>query len=388
MGHNKFSLQHYSALAGAFVGLAGSAHAGIVYTSIDPDTIVSDGFYDIDFDGDSSPEFRLVHSNLSLSYSGYALSSNNVILYGNQAIDYGFMPVGSNPYFVDDLNPSAAIGASASFSPNIYGTLAKVFSSSVSGSLNSSTQGGWVGKGGRYIGVSFELSGSTHYGWIRVGVEVDGGSFRVKGLAYEDVAGVSINAGDAGPIICDTPTGLSSTVLTSTSVQVDWAVAAGATQYKLFGRKAGTIPFQEIAESSNTHVLNSLISSTTYEWKVQARCPNGSGGFIESGESTLESFTTSAFRTSDVSRMSGAGVETPQIETTSRFTAFVTGKNLYFNANQLTSLVELVDISGKILHSWTAPETLNVRLQEHSGIMLLRVVWHDGEEETRKILVP
>jgi hypothetical protein len=98
-------------------------------------------------------------------------------------------------------------------------------------------------------------------------------------------------AGSGGGSSCNTPTGLTSSSVTSTSATVSWGTATGATsynlQYKVSTASTWTTKTGISTTSSN---LTGLTPGTTYNYQVQSVCSGGT----TSAYSTAASFTTTA----------------------------------------------------------------------------------------------
>ena len=55
---------------------------------------------------------------------------------------------------------------------------------------------GFQGKGDKYVGVRFKIGSGTHFGWLKVNVANNAGKITIKEVAYNKVAGETLNAGD------------------------------------------------------------------------------------------------------------------------------------------------------------------------------------------------
>lgn len=88
--------------------------------------------------------------------------------------------------------------------------------------------------------------------------------------------------------VCAVPTNPIATGITSTSVTVMWDAMPTATIYQIEGRKVGTPTFRAINTTAPTKTISILNTTTTYEWRVRARCADGT----TSAFSSLNSFTT------------------------------------------------------------------------------------------------
>ena len=89
---------------------------------------------------------------------------------------------------------------------------------------------------------------------------------------------------------CNTPVGLQTSDITSSSAVIDWALVSGAANYTVQARE-GNSQWQDINPpnwDSGPITFNGLSPSTNYQWRVRANCSNG----LQSSWSSPRSFTT------------------------------------------------------------------------------------------------
>ncbi len=99
------------------------------------------------------------------------------------------------------------------------------------------------------------------------------------------------SAGSGGGTTCNTPTGLASSSVTSSSATVSWNVATGAVSYNLQYKPSASSTWTTVNGITGTsYGLTGLAASTTYNYQVQSVC----AGSATSAYSTALSFTTSA----------------------------------------------------------------------------------------------
>lgn len=185
-------LNLYAATAGA-VAATGALNAQIVYTDINPDTIVHDTvIYDLDFDNNGQPELRFEAVSYMASTNMVYLATVNVMgdasnaiigsLYYNQyplpyAMNAGDSISATNPNWRDQT-----VNNGLQYMAILYG---------------STTYGNWHGANDKFLGVRFKIGADTHYGWVRLSVSSNPDTIIVKDYAYEAMPGVGLTADQA-----------------------------------------------------------------------------------------------------------------------------------------------------------------------------------------------
>lgn len=113
---------------------------------------------------------------------------------------------------------------------------------------------------------------------------------------YCDFHGAAGGVGMAGtitvtcaPPTCNTPTGVSSSMITSTSAKISWSAVAGATKYQIQYRPVGAPSWLKKNATTTSKNLTGLTPSTTYQYKVKTICAAGNSPF-----SITQTFTTTA----------------------------------------------------------------------------------------------
>lgn len=184
-------LNAYAAAAGT-LALAGAADAQIVYTDINPDTIVHDSLtYSLDFDNNSQPEliFSTVVSSSSssspahLAIVGVTGNPNNAILGSIYAANYPF------PFAMNNGDSISGTGTTWNAVPFNGGI------QYLGVTYGSTTYGNWVGVNDKYLGVRFNIGSNVHYGWVRLSVSANSDTIIIKDYAYEILPGVGLTAG-------------------------------------------------------------------------------------------------------------------------------------------------------------------------------------------------
>jgi trimeric autotransporter adhesin len=84
-------------------------------------------------------------------------------------------------------------------------------------------------------------------------------------------------------VTCNTPTGLSSSNITSSAATVSWSVVSGATNYTVEYKlnSASTWTTAAASTTSLTVNLTGLTASSLYDWRVRTNCSGGSSAFAQ-----------------------------------------------------------------------------------------------------------
>jgi hypothetical protein len=92
---------------------------------------------------------------------------------------------------------------------------------------------------------------------------------------------------------CATPTGLSSSSITSSGATISWT-STGATSYNIRFKPTASTTWSATTSTTNSKVLTGLSASTAYEFQVQGVCSGATSAYSTSG-----TFTTSAASCTD-----------------------------------------------------------------------------------------
>lgn len=84
------------------------------------------------------------------------------------------------------------------------------------------------------------------------------------------------------PVSCNTPSGLSSTNITTNSATLNWLAVSGAVSYNIQYRVVGNAIWTQTTTTTNSVSVSSLLPSSNYEWQVQTVCSGGSSTFSAS----------------------------------------------------------------------------------------------------------
>jgi len=91
-------------------------------------------------------------------------------------------------------------------------------------------------------------------------------------------------------IQCEFSASVTITNITNVSVDASWATAADAEQYLFEYRKVGAASFTvvRVTSGTSTKIIN-LVSSSTYEYRVQTNCPGSNSDYTEVKQFTTKS---------------------------------------------------------------------------------------------------
>lgn len=191
-------------------------------------------------------------------------------------------------FTLDECNPTACADPGGLSSSSITTSSATVSWSAVSGAnsydvdYKPTSSATWTnaatGTTATSVNIS-SLSSSTTYDW-RVRANCAAGSSNYVQAQFTTQAIAT----------CNTPTGLSSSSITSSGATVSWTAVSGATNYTVeYKTTAATTWTTAASAATATSVaISGLSASTTYDWRVRANCSSGSSAFAQA------QFTTSA----------------------------------------------------------------------------------------------
>jgi hypothetical protein len=196
-------LKAYSAMAGSFVAIAGTANGQAFYTDVDPDATFDENgtgyFIDLNNDGTNDFSIQFVQATgtsqgIPYSYRGVfakpyngasvAASTSNLRIY-DLALDAGEM-----------INAGLAWNNDAS---QTMGSL-KAYPSGGSAILQ---YGNFVSVEDKYLPLRFKISNVNHYGWARFDVSENLLSFTIKDFAYNTADNQGLFAGQGDPTSVD-----------------------------------------------------------------------------------------------------------------------------------------------------------------------------------------
>ena len=155
------------------------------------------------------------------------------------------------------------------------------------------------------------------------------------------------NYGSCTPSLCDVPTNLQENSITAGNARIEWKAAPNASSYQVQYRPQGTTSWQTRAGITiTTYPLSGLISNTTYEWQVRAKCING-----YDSDYTQETFATSPATCLPTSGITKGGATTTTID----FQWADSAPN-YELQYKITGTTEWQTISGITISEWRLTE--------------------------------
>jgi len=85
---------------------------------------------------------------------------------------------------------------------------------------------------------------------------------------------------------CPTPTNLSSSNLTSSSVNLNWTSASGANSYSIEFKLATDSTWTGTSTSGNSITLSGLSSGLDYDWRIKTNCGSSNSSFVQNAFTT------------------------------------------------------------------------------------------------------
>lgn len=180
----------YSGMAAAFLAMDHDADAQVVYTDVDPDQVLVNDSYLIDFDNDGTPDVTFAHVVSNSTSGSYTLEIRGAIVGGD------VIGQASSSYVYPTLLAAGAPIAPGNpdWNQSPYGLLGLRFATPSSSSL----YGAWPGQTA-YLGCRFVSGmGATHYAWVHLSVEPLVGNMTIRGYAFDATPNTAIIAGDQG----------------------------------------------------------------------------------------------------------------------------------------------------------------------------------------------
>lgn len=239
-----------------FLGAISSLHAQIIFTDIEPDSVVfatSNEIiksYYVDFDGDLNDELELRHFNPDSL---------------NMAVELHGETAGSREVLVNNDDHAAFRLEGDTISENT-----DEWGNDIYGVLDST----WSGGGDKFIGYRFKLDSEWHYAWVQVAIPEDLSSFTIKAFAYNAAANEPILAGQTMPLgqalerAVRQAKPFPNPMNTSAVFQLDRT--AQNAQFELVNMLGKTVPcsYQKVGQAIHLH--RSSLESGIYVYRITA----------------------------------------------------------------------------------------------------------------------
>ena len=173
----------YSTMAASFLAIGQKAEAQVFSVDVDPDTVLNNSLFEVDFDGDAVTDITILHSASNATIVAELVPTGNAVM-GSVSGAYLYPQV---------LAAGAPIGPTQTNFASQNGTLALAYQ-------GANLYGNWDGQTG-YLGCRFVAGdGQAHYGWVHIAVASLSTTATVLAYGYETTPEVAINAGDLGAI--------------------------------------------------------------------------------------------------------------------------------------------------------------------------------------------
>ena len=114
------------------------------------------------------------------------------------------------------------------------------------------------------------------------------------GNIFFDISNTNFTIGAA--VACGNATGLTTTNIADNNATISWAAVTNATSYAVDYKLTSSATWISFAaaQTATTADLTGLTLSSSYDWRVSATCPAGSGGFVQAQFTTTGPCTAPA----------------------------------------------------------------------------------------------
>ncbi|GAB4337614.1 MAG: hypothetical protein OHK0038_16070 [Flammeovirgaceae bacterium] len=125
---------------------------------------------------------------------------------------------------------------------------------------------------------------------MRISMKYNAFPTQCESFSYGEVEDYTVNL-ITGSTTCNTPTGQTSSNITSSSFTLGWTAVSGATSYNVQYRRQGTTTWTSVNATSNSVNITGATASTTYEWQVRTVCSSGTSAWSASATVTTTAAT-------------------------------------------------------------------------------------------------
>ncbi|MFY7883534.1 MAG: fibronectin type III domain-containing protein, partial [Dolichospermum sp.] len=90
---------------------------------------------------------------------------------------------------------------------------------------------------------------------------------------------------------CGNPTGLSSSLITTTGATISWTAVSGATSYNVQYKLSTATTWTTLTASTTSSTLTGLTAGSMYNFQIQAVCASGTSSYVASSFTTATAAT-------------------------------------------------------------------------------------------------
>ncbi len=126
------------------------------------------------------------------------------------------------------------------------------------------------------------ITGNTR---LRVSMKYNGASTPCEAFSYGEVEDYTLQLEEAGPQPCDIPTGLATSNVTTTSVDLSWNAVNAANSYLLQHRVSGASWSTQTVSGTNA-TISGLNPSTSYDFRIASDCDNETSAYSNTVSAT------------------------------------------------------------------------------------------------------
>ena len=265
-------LKNYSAAA-ALVIIGGNVLKGqIVYSDINPDTIISisNSFYSLDLENDGNIDFVFEVTQSSTTTPNYSLLIKRVAVSPYQT-GFAVAATTSGPYnYPIALNLNSGIGPNLTWNTATNQSVASVWFTNGS---SPSYFGNFLGAVDKFMAFKFLQNGFTHYGWARVDVTSFADTMVIKDFAFNSNANGGLLTGDqTGTAVNDLQKLPAYIFCNDNNLTIDLNHEfVGNTQLIISNPEGQVVLSKPLSQSKTQILLNDLPSSV---YLIQLICSN------------------------------------------------------------------------------------------------------------------
>jgi hypothetical protein len=183
-------------------------------------------------------------------------------------------------------NPTGLTSSSITTSSATVGWTAVTNATSYSVQYKAASSGTWITVASATTATTVNLSGltaGTLYDWqVQSTCSTGSGSYVAAQFTTASV--------------CNAPSGLASSAITSSSATVSWGAVTGASSYDVSYSLSGANSWTSAAAGTTSTSVNitGLAAATPYDWRVRTNCSSGSSGY------SMAQFTTASATNCDL----------------------------------------------------------------------------------------